>query len=249
MSRPVSAASGTVGVTVTGSVWPGGTFLAGLTVADRDALLALGDTRRHARGEILIREGADDSSVYLLLRGYVRVIGSGYAGRETLLALRLAGDLVGELAALDRRPRSATVIAAMPTVTGRIPGKAFRAYLNERPAVAQAVQSRVVAKFRQANQYRIDLTGAPAVVRLARVLERLATLHGRTADGGTVIEVPVSQADLATLAGASEPSVQRALSALRGAGLLSTGYRRLVVRDLTQLRRFAAVSPGDQVAG
>jgi CRP/FNR family transcriptional regulator, cyclic AMP receptor protein len=220
------------------SRWPAGTFLAGFAPGDAADLFKIGSPRRFAPGEFLLRQGEAGTAVHLLLRGYVKVLRIGYDGHSALLAFRFAGDLVGELAALDGGIRSATVAAVQQVSTLTVGGPAFAAYLKERPQVAELVHRQVAAKLRQANDFRAGLTGAPAPVRLARVLDRLAADHGRHTPHGLVIDVPITQTDLATLIGVSVASAQRALAILRADGLLATGYRRLTVRDAARLRRF-----------
>jgi hypothetical protein len=80
---------------------------------------------------------------------------------------------------------------------------------------------------------------------LARVLAELAYLHGQEADGGISIGV-LTQPEIGALIGAGEPSVHKALAALRLAGVLSTRYRRIVIHDMHRLEEAA---DGDQQIG
>ncbi|MFJ4846342.1 MULTISPECIES: Crp/Fnr family transcriptional regulator [unclassified Streptomyces] len=214
--------------------------MSNLSGPDRDALLRLGSFRRYAPSEALMVEGGLDSTVALLLDGCVKVTVGAEEGSTVLLAIRAPGDVVGELAALDGRPRSATVVAARGTSARVIGGAAFRAFLRERPDAAGEMQRSVVAKLRDAIRYRIDTVGGPVPVRLARTLDTLVRAYGRPTAQGLRIDVPLSNADLAALAGVSPASVQRALRALRTSGAVTTEYRSVVVRDVTLLRAAAA---------
>ena len=69
-------------------------------------------------GLVLIREGDPGTAVYLLLAGSVKVTGATDEG-GSLLAIRVGGDLVGELAVLDGRPRVATVTTPGPVLSRR----------------------------------------------------------------------------------------------------------------------------------
>jgi CRP-like cAMP-binding protein len=71
---------------------------------------------------------------------------------------------------------------------------------------------------------------------LALVLTYLMEAYGRRCPEGTRIDVPLSQPELASLIGASEPSLHRALAELRTREVIGTRYRRLVVRDVEALR-------------
>ncbi|MBW1597404.1 Crp/Fnr family transcriptional regulator [Streptomyces sp. JJ38] len=184
-------------------------------------------------------QGHLDNEVYLLAAGYVRVVGDTASGRTVLLALRTRGDLVGELAALDGGPRSASVLAATPVLAHSISRFEFLRFLRAHPEAAESVQRSVTRKLRMATRHRMETGSAPVLVRICGVLEGLVATHGRPTDEGVQLDVPLSQLDLAMLAGASLPSVQRAAADLRRRGILSTGYLRLVVRDVEALRALA----------
>ncbi|GAA2641343.1 Crp/Fnr family transcriptional regulator [Dactylosporangium fulvum] len=225
--------------------WPQAGLLGELRDDDRAAFLALGTVRRHVRGTTLIHEGAGGTDVHLLLKGCVKVLGDTSTGHTTLLAVRVPGDVVGELAALDGRPRSATVVAAVDTVTRVIDAGTLTAFITARPSVNAVLQRSITTKLRQATRFRVDLGGAPVLIRLARVLYQLSLGYGRAHPDGLLVDVPLSQPEIAALAGASEPSVQRALAELRRTAVVRTGYRRIVVRDLDRLKVLAVDQPPD----
>lgn len=213
--------------------------MADLSPAPREALFGLGTVRRYAPHEALVLQGHLDTEVYLLAAGYVRVLGDTASGRTVLLALRTRGDLVGELAALDEGPRSASVLAATPVLAHSIGRSAFLRFLRAHPDAAEAVQRSVTRKLRMATRHRMETGSAPVLVRICGILDGLVAAYGRPTSEGVQLDVPLSQLDLAMLAGASLPSVQRAAAELRRRAILTTGYLRLVVHDVDALRALA----------
>lgn len=211
--------------------WPANTLLAALAPADALALVRLGSGRTFTPDQTLIREGLPPAEVFVLLEGTVKVFSDTEDGRRILLSIRVAGDLVGELAVLDDQPRLATVIAAGKVVASAIPGPRFLAFLDERPPAAQAVHRAVRLKLRMATRYRTDISSTPVLARLGRVLAHLAALHGREEAAGLVIDVRLTQGDLAALTGSSGPSLQRALVQLRKHRIIRTGpqHGRIVI--------------------
>jgi CRP-like cAMP-binding protein len=221
--------------------FPMGSFLAGLTPKAASALLALGTTREFAPETVLIHEGDTSTHAFLLLDGCVKVTGTTPEGQLALLAIRVGGDLVGELAAMDGQPRIATVTTA-GRVRARIVAQAeFRRCLAAMPEVALAVSSSVGAKLRWATRRRIDFGSREVRIRLARVLVELAASYGTPAGPHVKLGVSLTQPELAALVGAAEPTVHRALALLRRENIIETGYRRLCVRDQARL---AAVAGG-----
>ncbi|WP_017580490.1 Crp/Fnr family transcriptional regulator [Nocardiopsis valliformis] len=225
--------------------WHSQSLMASLTAPERAAFLSLGTARGFDRGSLLMRFGETGREAHLILGGCVKVLGADSQGHTTLLAIRMAGDIVGELSVLDGRPRSATVMAAAPTRVRTIGGTVLRDFLGARPAIGNAVQNSVNAKLREAIGHRTAATGAPVVTRLVRVLEKLGRYCGRRTDEGLVITAPLSQADLAALVGTTEQSIRRALGTLRGSGVLITRYRQVVITDTARLAAMSQDCPGD----
>jgi CRP/FNR family cyclic AMP-dependent transcriptional regulator len=219
--------------------WSSGTVLHTLDPADRRALLGLGAAREFRPGETLITEGSRDLDTYVMLDGCCKVICNSVDGRAVLVSIRIGGDLVGELAALDEQPRSATVIALTPVATRVVTRPRFLRFLATHPRAAQTIHVAVARELRRATRYRVYVNGAPIAVRLAFVLDFLAETYGQAGPDGVRIDVPLSQPELASLIGASEPSLHRALSDLRTRNVIATRYRRVIVRDPAALRALA----------
>lgn len=217
------------------TTFPRGSFLAGLSRVARIALLDLGVAREFGPERVLLREGDASTHAFLLVDGCVKITGTTPDGQLALLAIRVGGDLVGELAAMDSQPRVATVTTA-GRVTARLINQAeFRRFLAGFPDVALAVSSSVGAKLRWATRRRIDFGSREVRIRLARVLLELATSYGIPAGTHVRIGVALTQPELAALVGAAEPTVHRALALLRRQGIVETGYRRVCVCDPARL--------------
>lgn len=224
--------------------WRYGTLLSRLSPVVRTALLALGAQRRAPAGERLLRQGARDTHVILLREGFAKVSCVTSDGYEALLAIRAAGDLVGEFAALNSRPRSATVTACTPCRVSVIHRPELHAFLVTYPEAAMALAGMVADRLRSANEYRVDFASYPIRIRLARVLVKLATSYGRRTAGGLAVEA--SQPELASLCGAAEVTAQKTLRAFRQENLIVTGYRCVIVTDLAGLRVIAELDPSPE---
>ncbi|MGW1875695.1 Crp/Fnr family transcriptional regulator [Streptomyces sp. NPDC001975] len=209
----------------------------------RAELLDMGAATRFEVGETMLREGDGNRHVLLLLSGFAKVTARVENGEETLLAVRVGGDSVGEMAAMDGAPRSATVTACGAVTARVMPPEALHALLARRPDVHLALTGIVADRLRWANRRRLDFRGYPVKVRLARLLVELATRYGRPGEGGTVLGCRLTQPELAALTGAAETTVQKALRDLRTEGLLTTGYASTVIRDLPRLRDLGDLAP------
>lgn len=221
--------------------WPAQTLLGMLGEAAREELLGLGNPREYLPDGVLMLEGDRTTEVMALLDGWAKVVGSTEDGGHALLSLRIGGDLVGEQAALDNSPRSATVISAGVTVVQVISQQEFLRFLDRRPDVSVAVSRALSGKLRWATRRRVDFSGLPVMTRLARVLSELGRLYGRPGENGIEFGYTLTQPELAAMVGASEPSVHKVLRQLRQDGIVVTGYRQVVITDPEALNAIAGL--------
>ena len=103
--------------------------------------------------DTLIDEGAMDDAVFLIRRGSVTV-SVRVGGRDVVLAYLPSGNYVGEMALITRRPRTATVRAAIATEAIRIDGRAFRALLQARPELRHSVEENLARRMAELQQSR-----------------------------------------------------------------------------------------------
>ena len=105
-------------------------------------LIRFGKTRRFAEGEALMTQGEPSLSVHFILEGQVRVERQRRSDAQPVqLAMLGSGEIVGEMGVMVDLPRSATVTAAMPTITLELDTASF-----ERAARAFPILHRVLAK-------------------------------------------------------------------------------------------------------
>jgi CRP-like cAMP-binding protein len=196
--------------------------------------------RRWRRGEVLIREAEDSDSVLLLESGRVKATSHTAGGSEIVLAVRGPGALLGELSAVSREPRSATVQALEPVTALLMPLTEFEIYLKEHGRVAFLLMRLIAEKLRDADRKRIEFGAQDTTGRVAARLVELAERFGTPVEGGVRIGLPLSQDELAGWIGASREAVSKALGVLRSAGWIRTSRLSVVVLDLGALRDRAA---------
>jgi CRP/FNR family transcriptional regulator, cyclic AMP receptor protein len=224
--------------------WPLSSLLGSLADKPRARLLQLGARAQYPdAGRVLMREDDATGFVLVLLDGVVKVTARMPDGREALLGVNVGGDIVGEFAVLDGKPRSATVTACGAVVAQVVGRTEFLAFLDRDAQVARAVSQVVVNRARAANSKLIDFAGTDVATRLARVLHELAARYGERRGTEVVIKLPLTQPELATLAGASEHTVHRILRELRDTGVVDTGYRTIRILSLAALHRLAYPEP------
>jgi CRP-like cAMP-binding protein len=216
----------------------GAAFLDALGPADREAFLKLGTRRRYGRGDTIVHEHDDPGGILLILEGQVAASTIGSEGRELILDLAGPGDIVGELAALQGAPRSATITAREEVVALAVPAADFRRFLESAPGAAVVVLDTVIGRLEVADAQRRELASLDVVARVARRLIELEERFAAPDDGGRC-EVAVTQDELAAWVGASREAVTRAFYVLRTLGCVETHRGRVTILDDAALRRRA----------
>ncbi|MGH8985462.1 MAG: Crp/Fnr family transcriptional regulator [Acidimicrobiia bacterium] len=212
-----------------------GSLLDRLPAGDREALLARGIRRTFPSGAILFREGERSAHVVVVLSGRTKISFTDRDGRESILNVRGAGDLLGELSVLDGEPHSATVLALEPVAAAVVSADEFRTLLSEHPRLSMALLELVVARLRDADRKRVEFGAYDTRGRVARRLVELAQRFGEEGRAGVRITLRLTQEELAGWTGSSREAVAKALADFRGRGWVETGRRTVIVLDPSAL--------------
>jgi CRP/FNR family cyclic AMP-dependent transcriptional regulator len=212
-------------------------FLGQLTAAEREALTALGHRRRYRRGATLFTEGDRSTHVVLILSGQVRVSYMTEGGREIVFATKEAGDLLGELSAIDDQPRSATASTTGPTEVLVVEGADFMDFVRTHPGPAVLLLRMVSQRLREADRRQVEFGCLDTVERVTRRLLELASTGADAPADGEEVLVSISQHELAAWIGASREAVNKALATLRAPGWIATRRGGVVLLDRAALER------------
>lgn len=194
--------------------------------------------RSYGANVTLLHQADEAGPVVVLLDGRVKIAVSN-GGRQAILGVVGAGELIGELAAIDGAPRSTTVTTLEPVAALVVPRSEFVALLDSRPRIALAILRTVARRLRYADAQRMQFATQDVVGRLAQRLVELCERFGTQSERGVEVSLPFSQEELASWVGASREGVSKAFQLLRSLRIVETGRRRVTVLDLAALRRRA----------
>jgi CRP-like cAMP-binding protein len=217
------------------------TFLSRLDATGQAQLLELGRARRYPAHSILFFECDDAHDVLIVRTGEIKV-SITVEGHEVLLDVLGAGDVLGELSAIDGGPRSATATALSAAEVVAIQVPAFMGFLTEHPVVALDLMRSVAGRLRDASRRQVEYGALDAVGRVCRRLVEMMNRYGVPAGTGVLIDAPLSQADIAGWAGLSREAVVKALHALRALGWVSTTPRCITVHDVDAVTTRASIT-------
>lgn len=199
-------------------------------------LCALGKERSFSQGEHLLRwdDHADTAGVLGIRDGVCKVVNSTRDGRESLVAVRGPGEIVGELGALTGAVRSASVVALTPVRAAVVGIHVFDRWLDTDPGAGRQLAAMLAARILETTR-----PGATAHQRVeARLADRVLFLRERFGTGER-IDAPLTHEDLAAWIGATRAVTTRALGSLRNRGCLEFGRGWIEILDADALQSVA----------
>jgi len=166
------------------------------------------------------------------------VINHSPSGRQVTLADLQAGDLFGELAAIDGEPRSASVIATSESVVAVLAGETLCQVMCDHPAVALGMLRRLAGMVRNSTARIMELSTLGAYNRVYAELLRMAKSNV-TQGGGARIKSPPTHSEIASRVSTTRETVARAIGDLGRQGIVRQDRGTLVVTDLARLADLA----------
>jgi CRP/FNR family cyclic AMP-dependent transcriptional regulator len=174
---------------------------------------------------LLLREGEQSSSLYLILYGKVKVFICDDEGNEAILNLLGMGDYFGEMALLDDAPRSASVMTMEQTRVATMTKCAFKDCLADHPDIAYNLIRTLTGRVRVLSGNVRNLALLDVYGRVARTLLGLA----KPSDRQLVIDQKITHQEIASMVGASREMVSRILKDLSNKGYIKVERRRITL--------------------
>lgn len=216
-------------------------YFLGLSEDELDSIDRRMATRSWAPDDRLYQAGDPAETLYVVAEGRVKLSQVTASGTETVTDILVPGELFGAMGALGEPYHLQTASALVGSCTLRIDQDDFREVLAEHPRVGLRVLDDVAARLTRAQSdiggQTTDTVPQRVATALLRLADKLGEDRGRE---GTMLEVPLSRADLAGLARSTPESVSRIMSRWKKDGLIDSGRRWTALRDRQRLEDEAA---------
>jgi CRP-like cAMP-binding protein len=186
----------------------------------------------------VFHEGDLGGTLHLIDRGRVAVRLTTPLGEVATLDVLHAGDTFGEQALVDGvGERTATVTAIERTETLALDRAGFDRLRAQHPGVDHFVMMVLSVRLRSTSRQLLDTLYLPADTRVVRCVARMhATFSTDTGD-----TIPLTQADIASMAGVTRSTANRVLKAAQTKGVLRAGRATLEILDVERLHRLAGL--------
>jgi len=212
-------------------------LFAELTDAELATLVDDFQLKRYEAGEIIFHQGDTSRELYIILQGSVRVFKTSPSGNETSLQIFSTHHIIGELASIDDRPRSATAKAIVPSDLLVMAPDRFLHHMRTKPDLALSMNRLLARKLRWTAAYAEAVVQYDCAGRLLYILLRYNEQFGQEEEAGKryVLELSMNQTDLASLVGARREWVNRLLQDWRKRGLIEYEAGKLTILDLPRV--------------
>ena len=211
----------------------------GLEPARRAGLAGMMGEESHKRGDVIFNQGDYGDALYVIKSGSVRISQVSEDGHELILIVLRTGDFFGEMSLLDGETRSAAAIAAEDATLLTLRRTDFMHFLGENPSAAVEMLRVLSLRLRRMDGVLEEAVFHSATVRIARRLLELLTIYGRDVDGGSLLDVRLTQSEIAEMVGTSRVTVNKELSEMESAGVVKRVRRQILVLDVDGLNDLA----------
>jgi CRP/FNR family cyclic AMP-dependent transcriptional regulator len=186
-----------------------------------------GSIKTYRKNTIVMNQGDETDSLYVILSGSVKVYVSGDDGREVVLNHQGEGEYFGDLALIDKQPRVASVITTEPSKFMIISRADFMRCLSGNPEIAINLIRPLTNRIRMLAQNVSSLALLDVYGRVARTLLQEASEN----DQGDMVTDKLTQQEIADMVGASRAMVSRILKDLKIGGYISIDKKRITIQQ------------------
>ncbi len=196
-----------------------------------DALVELGHMRSLGKGELFLSQGDPFDMLCMVVEGSLEVSLSRQDGHRHLISFLQPGDLAGLMCLIDGLGHVNDLRARHSTSLLLVPGDDTRRLRQTDPALGFAFERQLVFRSRLLYERLSADPSMPLEARLARLLHLLIGLYGRPSNGKVMLDMKVSQTDLADWLGVSRQRINFVIQELERAGLISLSYSKITITD------------------
>ena len=194
-----------------------------------ERISALGTTVELAGNQVLFLKGDEGDALYGVLDGRIRISSGDADGKEIILNIIDPGDIFGEIALLDGKPRTADASAMAASQLFRVQRSDFLGLMAAEPRLTQHLLEMVCDRIRKTSEMLEDSAFLDLPARLAKRLLSLAKYYGDSSQETALTGIQISQAELGQLMGTSRESINMHLQYWRGRGWITLGRGRVTI--------------------
>ncbi|MCS7197685.1 MAG: Crp/Fnr family transcriptional regulator [Candidatus Bipolaricaulota bacterium] len=205
---------------------------------ERSQLSSLIRHHRYEKGETIFVQGSMISGCYMLCQGKVQLAHRIHDGHTQIVKFLRDGECFGEEGFWQLGPSSVSAQALTESVVGWISSIDFQELLRRNSALALEIQKRLAGEVKELRVRLAEQAHLGTRERLIKLILELGEKYGRKSDHGFVIDLELTERDLAEMLGNTREWVCKTLKGLKQRGLIAYRCRELIILDEAGLRKY-----------
>ena len=214
-------------------------IFASLDVANKERLKLLFRPRSFHNNEVIFLKGDPGLGLYLIHSGRAKICVVDREGKELIFTFLVKGDLLGELAIFDGKPRSATAIAMEDTDTLYLDRQDLLEFLGTSPQACMDIINMLCQRLRRLSGQLEEISFLDVAGRIAKNLMAMAKIDTQVKESPERVTCSITQEELARVIGASREMVNKILNSFVDMQLISIARKKLIILNSNELSRIA----------
>lgn len=213
-------------------------FFSLLTEKELDLIDEIASTTKFKKGEYIFFEGEAGNKFFIIKSGKVKLTKMIKNGDEQILNIFSKNDIIAEIVAFDKGnyPASALTMTAAEVIV--FAQSELENLILKHPSIGLKLLREMSGRLRRAQQNVRDLALKNSSARVAGLLIFLAEKYGTNKKNQIVLDIALTQAELANMIGSSRETVSRVLGKFEAESLIQTSRKKIIIKDLAKIKTY-----------
>jgi CRP-like cAMP-binding protein len=192
-------------------------------------------TRTFKKGEHIFDQGASPEGIFCINSGKIKLSQSGSDGKETIIRIASAGDILGHRSLFSNENYSATACALEETTVCFIDKESIFRLLQEEPKISLALIQKLSSEMGASQNRQTSLSQRSVKERFAELLLTLNKTYGKDERGERLLDIRLTREEMASMIGSTNETTTRLMTEFKERGLIHTEGKALYIKNLNGL--------------
>lgn len=213
-------------------------FLNNLNSKEIKELNAIAHKHKNSKNSFVFQANQINDTIYILISGRAKIYRQAQDGKELIQWFCMPGEIFGLSQDIQSSCRGLNAQALTTCEVLSIRRQVFNQYLLENPRLALLIINQLSQRIRTLGDMLLNLASEDVMSRLTKILTRLCYQHGKLEGDNLILDIPLTQQEIADMIGASRQTVNSSLSKLRKQGYLKIENHCIHIQDSNTLKEY-----------
>jgi len=213
-------------------------FFSLLTDKELELIDAIAVNKKFKKGEYIFFEGESGDKFFIIKEGQVKLTKMIKNGDEQILNIFSDNDIIAEIVAFDKGNYPASAITMTDTNVIVFDQSELENLILKHPSIGLKLLREMSSRLRRAQQNVRDLALKDSSARVAGLLIFLAEKYGKNKNNNVILDISLTQQELASMIGSSRETVSRVLGQFESKNLIKTSRKKIIIYSLDKIRNY-----------